>query len=791
MNWSAKLLCVYLALSLVPPWHAVSRRALGAEPQGRPPDPAESRRQLSARLDRLFVTLADAARQLPRDSFDPQGVIARAGRDPSQLFAWVRDQTYWVPYRGALRGPRGVLMDRVGNSLDRSLCLAEILWSAGHRVRLARGELPVERARELRPAIRALPGDWLAAAAGDLSTSEPLNAMASALGLDAGHARAALDGATLRAARTAEDAARLVAEETPVLAAKLGRDPAPAAEEPADLAVLKDHWWVEMEERGSWKALDVLLPDAQPGAALVAAQATAPFPGKAGKLPLEPRDCHEVDIRVVIEGTGRGGSKESTALNHTLRPAEIVGEKIHLYHHPLKWPQRLTLSDADAQRYRAAVLAAREWLPILEVGRTQVSQSGFNTEGVLIPKPGKAAAEVARRVGGTVGGFADALGGGKDAKNEEAGRLTALWIEYEIRAPGQPPRILRRQLFDWIGPAARAARTPVPLDEDEARRLDRGLILLGDTEVLVLPCRLSPRFIEHLQVKRLLDNRRAILEACRDEKVRWPEEVYERITALTSPVDPLVDLAVARLDSSRSSGDLYFDRPNVLSLHGRLFMPPGRGPGFEEAFDIVANEVAVRAGSATDPFLVRLEQGILDTSLEGLLHGSLESARSTAALWARSRQQDVGWITVRDPAATWPQVELPQDARARMMADLQAGYTIVIPRTPIAIAGETVITWWRVDPRRGDILGIGERGWGSDEVEYTMTEEEINAFYVNWQRMTQRAIARGGRDLVAHGNQGLALGLAAGIFIGIIIGALMFLPSNPPPPPPPSRYSKG
>jgi hypothetical protein len=56
-------------------------------------------------------------------------VVEQLGRDPQVLFEWVRDNTWWIPYRGVLRGPAGVLMDRLGNSLDRSLLLDSRLAS--------------------------------------------------------------------------------------------------------------------------------------------------------------------------------------------------------------------------------------------------------------------------------------------------------------------------------------------------------------------------------------------------------------------------------------------------------------------------------------------------------------------------------------------------------------------------------------------------------------------------------------------------------------------------------------
>src|SRR5689334_10716474 len=68
-----------------------------ATPAAPPPrDPAGD-------LKRLCASITAADRDLPKDSFDPEAVVGKVGRDPDKLFAWVRDRTAWVPYQGTLR----------------------------------------------------------------------------------------------------------------------------------------------------------------------------------------------------------------------------------------------------------------------------------------------------------------------------------------------------------------------------------------------------------------------------------------------------------------------------------------------------------------------------------------------------------------------------------------------------------------------------------------------------------------------------------------------------------------
>ncbi len=53
---------------------------------------------LAAKAERLFRALEAAARELPRETFDPKAVVTQVGRgDPAKLFEWVRDRTWWAP----------------------------------------------------------------------------------------------------------------------------------------------------------------------------------------------------------------------------------------------------------------------------------------------------------------------------------------------------------------------------------------------------------------------------------------------------------------------------------------------------------------------------------------------------------------------------------------------------------------------------------------------------------------------------------------------------------------------
>src|SRR3954469_17843011 len=73
----------------------------------------QERAEAAQKIEKSLKAIEDADRENPRESFDLQAVLQKTGPDPLKVFEWVRDQTVWVPYRGALRQEIGVLMDRL------------------------------------------------------------------------------------------------------------------------------------------------------------------------------------------------------------------------------------------------------------------------------------------------------------------------------------------------------------------------------------------------------------------------------------------------------------------------------------------------------------------------------------------------------------------------------------------------------------------------------------------------------------------------------------------------------
>ena len=133
----ARMIRLTLTVCLIADWcgpldRGQSFRAHAAGPVENAPTPEK--------LDRLFTALKTAQKQIRRVNFDPQAVVDTIGKDPGRLFEWVRDNTFWVRTKAPSRARSVVLADRMGNSLDRSLLLAELLRTAGFQTRLANAQ---------------------------------------------------------------------------------------------------------------------------------------------------------------------------------------------------------------------------------------------------------------------------------------------------------------------------------------------------------------------------------------------------------------------------------------------------------------------------------------------------------------------------------------------------------------------------------------------------------------------------------------------------------------------------
>jgi hypothetical protein len=731
--------------------------------------------RLADRLDKCFQLLEAGAKQLPRDTFDLAAVAQQASNDPAKLLAFVRDQTDWVPYQGVLRGPVGALMDRLGNSLDRSLLLAGLLRAAGQTVRLAHATLPEEKARELMPKLRTPAAGRAArasaavasAAAAQAQQQQQLQEAARQFGLDVGQLQQGLDKAQLDGSKIVEDLVQRTAEQVPMLLSLLARKQAPVAASD-DLAALRDHWWVQRQNGASWEDLDPLLPDAMPGQTAVPAESTIAFDND-GKPALDAKLFHELRIRVVVEQWTDGNVKEQTVLEKSLRPSELVGESILLRHLPLDKeldPAMLANPNASSE-IRTVLLSQTRWVPVLCVGKTPIYQGSFSDDGQVQAQAHLGALQrVGGGIGSGLGGAADVLSA--DSHQSKPTALSAEWIEYQLVAPGRQDRTIRREIFDLLGPAARPHPPAHPPQWTEPQRLDRALAIGGDVELLPLVCNLSQEFVADMGIRAMLANRAAVtglVKQLASSETLSLKDVLDRTGSLQPLPGKLYELALARQNGSPVRDAMYIDAVNVLSYHRFFRADPNANMVRCEAFDVVANAVSVCNGAKVDPFEARLTQGVADTNAEAILSPPAFKLGNVADL-AASGASAAGWVKANDPSdPALQQAQVPAELRARVEQDLRAGYAVIVPGKTAELRRRPIDGWWRIDPRTGEALGMGQHGWGTEMTEYCMLALGLGVS-AQWACNVAAGLDKGG---LTPGDAAVCALLGLGVAIGVVV----------------------
>jgi hypothetical protein len=681
--------------------------ALGLDGKRTPATVAEVRR----RLENAFAGTEAADRGLSRETFDVPSVAVTLGGDRDRIFKWIRENTQLVPYRGALRGAQGVLMDRRGNSLDRTLLLAEMLQQSSSTIRLAHARLSSAQAATLigNPVAAMTPPSSSRTAPPKTAAGDPLREYAAEHGVDETRLRKAvadLTTATQAMGRSITD--RMLSQAIAINAQVGLPDDKPARPDATD--AMRDHWWVQYLRGTDWVDLDLTAAD---GRAPLQAEATLPVAELSDDIQ------HRLVIRLLIEKWTAGSLHESTVMEHVFKPIDALGKAIVLRHRALNWPKGIELTGPHAvDNLHTALLAQKEWQPVLSLGSTSIALSSFTDNGDVSTTPGHRAD--AGPAESAFGGLFDATSGDAEQSPAASGQLSAEWIEFELQRPGDVSQKIRRTIFDLIGPGRRSdGHIPEP-KVDPGAAIERAAALAGDTVVLPLPCELSPEFVQHLAYTSLLAQRDHLRALAGVEEGEKPERILELASSVDIPPYALYNLALSRHALSPASADVYLDQLNVIAYHARVRPAAGGGFALSRSIDIVWNDVQARTG--TNEARVRLLQGVADTMAEAMFAVGCRVCgvpESVAEVEAAAQKSGTPWIVIRtaDDAA-WRQVKVGSDARQRMLDDLRAGYVVRLPANPVLVNGRPLTGWWRIDPRTGDALGVMESGQGQSATEY-------------------------------------------------------------------------
>ncbi len=717
-------------------------------------------KNLGALVDLIVANASD----LPWAEFDPAALVESLGNDPQKLFEWVRDRTWWAPYRGLLRGAKGVMLDRVGSNLDRAVLLGDLMRRGGYTVRLAHAQLSETQARELLGKLRPIPNQRRSLVGPKPASSERERAIEAIMpGIGK-----AMQEQIARSKRLSEEATALVRSQSEQFYAAV-RDVAPrkAADDRAAIAALQDHWWVEREQDGKWIAMDVLLPDASIGEALVAASTTSEWKAAADAPSIPDLDWHTVQIRVVVERYQGGTTTQSTALETVLRPAEVFERPIMLSHLPKPWPDQLPDRKSDPNARKNAALWVNRWVPFLLVGDDYVVQSAFTDSGELTSSSTDSAGGLGASASGGLDFFGSSLGGGEEAESF----ATAEWIDYEIRVPGESSHRLRRPVFDLLGPSKRLTKEAGFEANADAPKLERFEALSGRTDILLQPSDFTGEFVTHLKSRSIVENRAAIRELAQE---RDPTRVRALASGILERIDswgPLPALVLWRSSLGTQAGDWFVDRPNVLNYRVSESVNITDQVTVKELIDFASNAIGVRQGASRSSFEVRLHQGITDTVAEMLALGSnLRMAENTASVFslAGSRPDRGVRVGSRDSASV-KNLGWPEDVAARLAENIDSGYIAVALKEPVSVQERQRLGWWRIDPASGETIGVMDTGYHQGVTENQLARAKEQRYRLLQHKLAILENVGGQSALLTTGE------LAEIALIDSMIGSLILL----------------
>jgi len=692
---------------------------------------SEAVEQLEQRLDRLRG-------EIDQTRFDAEELVFELAFDAESVIGFVRDEIAFHPYEGLLRGMRGTLMSRAGNSLDQSLLLAFMLESAGSSARIVRGELNDAD-------IQRLLGSVAPVRTRENTLDELTDEIQTLFGGDAAAAPEPIDWAETDIGKDATQTVAMLQQR--LTAASLTMNPDPVLAELQDAT--RPYFWVEhrMGPGDEWQAV-------HPAFAGLA----EPEVEAQGYMASEVDEAFYHTITVEAWVRSRQGD---TVSDHRLmapwtRPvANLHGVTITYRNHAGSITPE-TLSNLDE------ALTENEILTPVFQNQPAPSAMAFDLKGQLIDPM-----VLGSGSSGAAGLFAqlsDRMQAATEGVDDrEDGRsifgLDAMWLTFTLTTPSGDETEYRRYLLAPGSDALPPAEKLWPLITEHVYVVNAGQMpieyvaeryLAAGSESMELYAALAHHLIHPDQGTALPEQ-----DVLQDF---GPLSLYRLMEANPIPSDAIAVRTVPSIVGIR----------NGLRDHNRAFT----------AVDVVENRMLMlrndQDGLRHDP-VAALEQGVWDTAIEvvpaRIRDEQDQQVLNTFEVFQQASQQGID-LTLLAPSDAVP-ASLPEGVAKVLQHDLDNGFAVLIPeRRPDAVS---MTAWWRIDPVTGTTLGMTADGYGQTVVEYLI---EVTGIAFNLvQALAGMAACDKHTDTVvkmcclveAHINN--VSGLAFGSIMGATVGS--------------------
>jgi hypothetical protein len=666
----------------------------------------------------LFDRLAILARQQIRESGVPGDHRALAmllGNDPERIFAYVRDEIAFEPYRGILRGSAGVLIGRGGNAIEQAHLLLEMLQGAGHEARLVSSPLAPAQAEvllksflkrdplEQTPIGSHLPGE--ARQQHDLA-----QAFLAETGVPDEVWQQWTDQSRFQTERLREQlhsewqgTEQFVRESLREAGIELGAGAAGNRQKML-AAIAEEHVWVQRQDKqtGEWIDLDPSFADAEAGQARAEGAAAAYEPG-AGVI-------HQLQFRLLMR-RGAGEKSEDVAL------LEVPLELYRVARLPIRFaisfdssqmPAGDALVKTPPQELRRRMMAIDTYQATLSIGPATHSSPLFNMKGET-SQPGQwAIGRKMEQAARALSGLLDAL----DAPPEAEQTLQRLWVELILDGP-EGRSVQERVLLDDQPMRDKSLLTEWDLfPQTHALSREYGDYVTGRYVATVAPilARLArtgtpPSLAEVTEVQQVMISTGFIFATQRQQ------ELAAILGALPAEQRPAV---------LWSQPNLFIARQNLRVMEEEAFT--------RTQLDIVRNGIGFLY-QMDDPRLsaeMALRMGVIDTCLEELVvEGALTTGgrEGTASYFAKRRLEGRDEVSVfqarqvADAAGAAGQAAMPAYTRQWIAQAKPADSVAIVPAQ--WSENERAFYFWSVDPATGECAGRSWEGNGAATVEYT------------------------------------------------------------------------
>jgi hypothetical protein len=183
----------------------------------------------------------------------------------------------------------------------------------------------------------------------------------------------------------------------------------------------------------------------------------------------------------------------------------------------------------------------------------------------------------------------------------------------------------------------------------------------------------------------------------------------------------LSDKIISDLDSGLLA-KTYQDDPSIVILSNHIDID---NKTINISFDLLHHEprTILYPGQSNEALFVHNLLGGMTTSsaeqvtLQTFAGGMTFSESDVTQIFLSAKEQGIRPVLVVDTEIL-SQLDLSNQAKARIISALDAGKLVVVPEHMVLIGDKLTIGWWETDPKTGKTLSMGENGHHSPTLQF-------------------------------------------------------------------------